>query len=307
MRIVFMGTPEFAVPSLRALNEEHRVVAVYTRPDSISGRGSALRPSPVSEAATALGLPVRHPTSLRDPGTVEELRALAPELIVVAAYGLLLPAEVLEIPPLGCINVHASLLPRWRGAAPIQWAILHGDEQTGVSIMRMEEGLDTGAYCRTVQVDVAQKGVEELTLELAEAGARALSDALRDIETDRCVWLEQDDGATTYAHKITKADVALVPQLDVVKALRRVRASSAQAPVRAVIAGRPVTVTAAREARTHVPEGGVLADRDTLLLGLKDGSIEIVGVKPDGKPLMAGADWARGLRLTGNEQWEGIQ
>jgi methionyl-tRNA formyltransferase len=306
MRIVFMGTPEFAVPSLRALASEHQVAAVFTRPDSISGRGSACRPTPVRDAATALGLPVLQPANLRDADAIEELRELSPELIVVAAYGLLLPREVLAIPPRGCINVHASLLPRWRGAAPIQWAILEGDEHTGVSIMRMEEGLDTGAYCRKVHVEVAQKGVEELALELAEEGARALRDALRDIQDDRCVWVEQDDSAATYARKITKADLALSPVLEVVQALRRVRASSAQAPARAAIAGRPVTVTDAREARTHVPEGGVLADRDTLVLGLKDGSIEIAGVKPDGKPLMAGADWARGLRLAGTEQWEGI-
>ncbi len=143
MRIVFMGTPQFAVPILERLVEEYEVVAVYTRPDAASGRGSKLLPPPVKTAAERLGVPVRQPESLKTPDAVAQIAADAPEMIVVAAYGMILPPDVLSIPMHGCINVHASLLPRHRGAAPVQHAILDGDTQTGISIMKMEEGLDT--------------------------------------------------------------------------------------------------------------------------------------------------------------------
>jgi methionyl-tRNA formyltransferase len=145
LRIVFAGTPEFSVPPLQALiDSEHQVVAVYTQPDRPAGRGRKLTPSPVKQQALDHNIPVFQPRTLRDQQAVAELAALAPDLMVVVAYGLLLPPQVLAIPPLGCINIHASLLPRWRGAAPIQRAIEAGDRETGVSIMRMEEGLDTG-------------------------------------------------------------------------------------------------------------------------------------------------------------------
>ncbi len=169
-----MGTPDFALPSLRTLFDDHDVVAVYTRPDAVSGRGTITRPSPVKRAATELGLTVEQPASLRDPATQRALAAYAPDVCVVAAYGLILPPDVLAIPHQGCVNVHASLLPRWRGAAPVQRAILAGDAVTGVSIMRMEEGLDSGPYCVVETVEVGEKNADEVTRELATRGPMRL-------------------------------------------------------------------------------------------------------------------------------------
>ena len=216
MRIVFMGTPEFAVPSLESLAEVHEVVAAFTRPDAVSGRGGKTRPSPVAEAADLLGIPVFKPVSLRTSEVQEHLASLRPDVIVVAAYGLILPTGVLGIPPLGCVNVHGSLLPRWRGAAPVQRAILAGDERTGVSIMRMEEGLDTGPYCAVDSTSVDEKNSEELTAELAIMGAALLISSLAAMDSAECVWCAQDDSLATYADKITRADVTLEPALDAV-------------------------------------------------------------------------------------------
>ena len=192
MRVVFMGTPAFAATILDDLAEQHDVAAVYTRPDAVRGRGKRLEPSPVKAAAERRGLRVLTPRTLRDEAAQRELASFAPDVICVAAYGAILPKEVLDIPRFGCLNVHASLLPRWRGAAPIERAILAGVEEAGVCIMRMEEGLDTGAYCvcRTAIVD--GKSASELTDELADLGSHALLTALVHVERGAAEWTEQD-------------------------------------------------------------------------------------------------------------------
>ena len=304
MRVVFMGTPSFAVPSLRALAERHEVVGVYTRVDAASGRGRTLRPSPVKEAALELGLPVFQPKTLRESETQAQMKALAPDIVVVAAYGLILPPEVLGIPRFGCVNVHASLLPRWRGAAPIQRAILAGDEITGVSIMRMEEGLDTGPYCEVASTSVAEKDVEELTDELAVMGAKALLTALDTMMDGTCSWTEQDEHLVTYASKIGKDDVTLTPDLTVDEALRRTRASSPQAPARVLLSGRGATVVDAVSSDESLDAGSVACTKQALLIGFKDGALLAERVKPDGKNEMAGCDWARGARLGDAARWE---
>lgn len=303
MRVVFMGTPSFAIPSLRALTRITDVVGVFTRPDAASGRGSKLRPSPVKEAAVETGLQVLQPRTLRDSDAQDRLRALAPDLVVVAAYGLILPREVLEMPQLGCVNVHASLLPRWRGAAPIQRAILTGDSITGVVIMRMEEGLDTGPYCLSGQTNVDDKSAEELTSELAGIGAELLVEALPSIDDGSCEWQEQDDSMATYAEKITKLDVALSPDLTADEALRRVRASSPQAAARASVAHRGMTVLEARRTDSSARSSEVVATTDGVVLGLSDGSIELLRVKPDGKAAMDASAWARGANLHPGATW----
>src|SRR3954466_10581696 len=179
MRIIFMGSPEFAVPSLNALVEAgHEVVAVYSQPPRPAGRGKGERKTAVHERAEALGIEVRTPRSLRDAEEQSRYRALDADLAVVAAYGLILPAPILEAPKMGCINVHASLLPRWRGAAPIQRAILAGDEVSGVTIMRMDEGLDTGPMLLKRALDIRGKNAGQVTDELAKLGAEALIDWL---------------------------------------------------------------------------------------------------------------------------------
>lgn len=303
MRVVFMGTPAFAVPSLEALATRSNCVAVYTRPDAASGRGAHLRPSPVKESAIELGLPVYQPTTLRDAEKIAALAGLEPDVICVAAYGLILPREVLEIPRFGCLNVHASLLPRWRGAAPVERAILAGDESTGVSIMRIEEGLDSGPYCIQSRVPLDGLSSAELTAILSEAGAEALLRALDAVASGAVRWIKQDDELVTYASKISKADVAIAPSLSAEEIVRRVRASSRRAPSRALVAGAGVTILAAQAAQAPVPSGAVAFDARTLLLGVADGAVRVERLRPDGKAAMSAADWARGTRLGAAAAW----
>ncbi|WP_343519334.1 methionyl-tRNA formyltransferase [Sphingomonas sp.] len=210
MRIIFMGTPEFAVPTLDALVDAgHDVVAAYSQPPRAGGRrGKALTPSPVHARAEALGIEVRTPLSFKkDPEAVAAFAALQADVAVVAAYGLILPVSVLEAPRLGCMNVHASLLPRWRGAAPIQRAILAGDEETGVGIMQMEAGLDTGPVRLEGRTRVAGKTAGELTAELAAMGARLMVQVLADPDAYPAV--AQTEDGVTYASKIDKAEARL--------------------------------------------------------------------------------------------------
>ncbi|HWC55914.1 MAG TPA: methionyl-tRNA formyltransferase, partial [Sphingomicrobium sp.] len=205
MRIVFMGSPDFAVPSLNALIEAgHEVVAVYAQPPRPAGRGKADRKTSVHERAEQLGIEVRTPRTLRDPDEQARFRALDADLGVVAAYGLILPKPILEAPKGGCINVHASLLPRWRGAAPIQRAILAGDKETGVTIMQMEEGLDTGPMLLAEKTACVGKSAGYLERELAGVGAKLLLRYLRD--PSAFAPAAQPEEGVTYAHKISKEE-----------------------------------------------------------------------------------------------------
>ena len=299
-----MGTPEFAVPSLRALAECHDVVAVFTRPDAVSGRGGKTRPSPVKSAAVALGIPVCEPRTLRDAEQIALVRSFVPEIIIVAAYGLILPLEALESAPHGVVNVHASLLPRWRGAAPVQRAILAGDEVTGVSIMRMEVGLDTGPYCLCLQTPIDDKDASALTAELAEMGATALLRALPTIADGSAAWIAQDESRATYAKKVSKADVSISPALPAADVVRCVRASLPAAPSRVVVGGRSLTLLAARLAAADVAPGRVACTKSALLLGVADGAVEVVRVRPDGRGAMDAAAWARGTRDLDGATWE---
>lgn len=302
MRVVFMGTPAFAVPSLQALAKRHEVVAVYTRQDRASGRGGAARPSAVKEAALALGIPVHQPSTLRG-DTVSEIAALAPDVICVAAFGMLLPPEVLAIPPHGCINVHASLLPAYRGAAPIQRAILAGDDEAGVSIMRMEEGLDTGPYALQRAIPADDLYAQQLESALAELGATALLEALELIEAGTVRWVPQDPERATYAAKVTKDDTALHPDLTVAEAYARVRAATRRAPARACVGDRELTVVRAHPLPPAVASGGVCMLDDTPTLGFADGCLALDTVRPAGKGDMSGRDWARGARMAADACW----
>ena len=211
MRVVFMGTPDFAASILIELKEQHDVVAVYTRADAVRGRGKKLVPSPVKEVALGANIPVFEPRTLRDEAEVERLRALDPDVICVAAYGMILPQAVLDIPKHGCLNVHASLLPKYRGAAPIERAILNGDDEAGVCIMRMEAGLDTGDYCICRSCQIAGMNAERLTGELADKGAYALLSALYDVEHGVQRWVKQAEEDATWAPKIEKGELNLNP------------------------------------------------------------------------------------------------
>ncbi|MGB5454154.1 MAG: methionyl-tRNA formyltransferase [Sedimenticolaceae bacterium] len=210
-RIIFAGTPDFSVPPLRALlASAHRVVAVYTQPDRPSGRGRKLSPSPVKELALDAGIPVYQPVNFKDPGAVRELQSLGADLMVVVAYGLLLPKSVLDAPRLGCVNIHASVLPRWRGAAPIQRAVLAGDGISGVTIMRMEEGLDTGPMFLIEEVPLAADETGgSLHDRLSVLGAEALMQALPGILDGSLVPEPQDESQTCYARKLDKSEAVI--------------------------------------------------------------------------------------------------
>ncbi len=304
MRVIFMGTPQFGVPSLQALAARHDIVAVFTRPDAVSGRGASTRPSAVKSVALSLGIEVREPRTLRDAEEVAYVRSLRADVAIVAAYGLILPSEILDIPRLGVVNLHGSLLPRWRGAAPVQRAILAGDTITGVSIMRVEAGMDTGPYCAQAKTPVADKNAPALMAELAELGSRTLLDALARILDGSAVWTPQDQSLVTYADKVAKSDVALSPGLTVHSIVRRVRASMPTAPSRAVLAGRGVTLLDARPAEEMLEPGTMASTKTALFLGASDGSVEVCRIKPDGKAEMDAAAWARGVNDLCGTSWE---
>lgn len=304
MRIVFMGTPAFAVPSLRALAGAHDVGLVLTRPDAVRGRGKRLEPSAVKAAATELGIDVLETKRITD-DVMAVIRAAEPDVIVVAAFGCILPDAVLEAAPLGCVNVHASSLPRWRGAAPIQRAILSGDARAGVSIMRVVHDLDAGAYCRQADVEVGEKSCPQVMGELAELGARELLTALDQMADGTAVWTDQDESKVTYAKKIEKAEMLLDPAATALYNRRRVQTSLDAAPARMAVAGKGVRVLAARVAEEGVAQGEVLVRHGRVIAGCADGAIELLRVKPDGKREMEASAWAAGLHQS-QLAWEHV-
>ena len=313
MRIVFMGTPDFAANILRELKEQHDIAAVYTRPDAVRGRGKTLEPSPVKKVALEAGIPVFEPRTLRDEDELARLRGFKPDAICVAAYGKILPQEVLDIPEHGCLNVHASLLPKYRGAAPIERAILAGEREAGVCIMRMEAGLDTGDYCVSRSCEIGGMNCAALTDELADLGARALLSALYAIEEGAVRWTVQDDAEATYAEKIGKGELNIDPADTVDVNLRRVRASGAAHPCRCAIAGKNVTVLEVErpqdgEGEALAAPGAVAFRAKRLFVGCADGALEIVTVKPDGKKEMNAAAFASGVQniKSGTMVWERI-
>lgn len=207
MRVIFMGTPEFSVPALRAIADRHEVVAVYTQPPRAAGRGQKPRLSPVHACALELGLPVRHPERLRDPADQQAFAALQADLAVVVAYGLILPQAILDAPRLGCLNIHASILPRWRGAAPIHRAIMAGDAETGVAIMQMEAGLDTGPVLAEARTPIApDETTADLHDRLAVMGARLIAQVLEDLPRPA---IAQAAEGVTYASKIDKSEARI--------------------------------------------------------------------------------------------------
>ena len=297
MRVVFMGTPDFAVPSLRELASRFEVVLVLTRPDAVRSRGKKLEPSPVKAAALELDIPVMEATRIT-PEVMDRLHEAEADIFCVAAYGCILPDEVLHMAPLGIVNVHASLLPRWRGAAPIQRAILAGDERAGISIMRIGHGVDTGAYCAQASCSVAGKTADELTAELAQLGADLLCDTLPALADETAVWTEQDESLVTHAQKISKAEMRLDPQESALVNLRRVLASSDAAPARCIAAGKPVRIMRAVAAdgdASMCAAGELVCQSKRIYIGCSDGALEITSVKPDGKRQMEASAWAAGL------------
>lgn len=280
LRVVFAGTPEFAVPCLSACRQPGvQVSAVYTQPDRPAGRGRALAASPVKQAALAGDIPVEQPETLKDPATQQRLRELAPDLMIVVAYGLLLPKAVLAIPRFGCWNVHASLLPRWRGAAPIQRAILAGDGESGVCLMQMERGLDTGPViaCRATPI-AAQETGGSLHDRLATLGAETLRVELARLVTTRVAPELQAQAAegVTYAHKLDKAEAVMDWQRSAAELERQVRAFDPWPVAEASLAGERVRIwSAIAQAGTGLPGEIIAATRDGIDVAAGSGVLRI--------------------------------
>lgn len=294
MRIIFMGTPQFAVPTLEALVAAgHDVVAAYSQPPRAAGRGKKLQPSAVHLAAEAHGIEVRTPVSLKDADEQAAFAALEADVAVVAAYGLILPQPVLDAPKLGCLNVHGSLLPRWRGAAPVQRAILAGDAMTGVTIMQMERGLDTGPMLATVETPVDSKTAGDLTAELAEKGAGLMVRVLADLGAYPPV--AQPEEGVTYAHKIEKAESRLDFTGDAVNVERQVRAFAPAPGAFFELEGERYRVLAAEVADVEGDAGETLDDALTIACGR--GSIRPVLVQRAGRPAMDAASLLRGRAI----------
>lgn len=302
MRIVFAGTPEFAVPTLEAIAaSDHRVAAVYTQPDRPAGRGRHTLAPPVKRRALELELPVRQPATLGDPEVRRALAGLQPDLLVVVAYGLILPPEVLAVPRLGCVNVHASLLPRWRGAAPVARAILAGDRKTGISIMQMDAGLDTGPVLLQQPCAIEPEDTTgSLTGRLAGLGARALIEALPGIETGSLLPRPQPRGGVTYADKLRKDEAAVDWHRSAVLIERQVRGLNPWPVAQTGLGDAMLRIWRARalpDAADEVPGTVVVADRDGIEVATGEGRLRLLEVQMPGGRRISGADLANSGRL----------
>ena len=294
MRIVFMGSPDFAVPSLNALVEAgHDVVAVYTQPPRPAGRGKAERKTAVHERAEDLGIEVRWPRKLRDPDAQALFRELGAELGVVAAYGLILPEPILEAPSAGCVNVHASLLPRWRGAAPIQRAILAGDEISGVTIMKMDEGLDTGPMLLRERLDIRGKNAGQVTEELSDLGARLLLAWLADPAPAQ----PQPIAGATYASKIDKAEARIAWTSGADEILRQVRAFNPVPGAWFEANGERIKLLEAVSGSDIFGHPGEVLD-DCLTIACGSGFIRPLKVQRAGRGVMAPGELLRGFSIS---------
>ena len=294
MRIIFMGTPDFAEPTLEALHEAgHEIVAVYTQPPRPAGRGKADRPSPVQVRAEALGIEVRSPKSLKSEEEQARMAALEPDALIVAAYGLILPQAVLDIPIWDCLNVHGSILPRWRGAAPVQRAILAGDEETGVTIMAMEAGLDTGDMLAVERTAIDGKDAGELTAELARMGARMMVEVLAD--PGAFLAEPQPEAGVTYAAKIDKAESRLDFGRMAGEVERQVRAFAPTPGAWFEHEGERIRVLAADVMDFEGPAGIVLDDQLTVACG--NGAIRPLTVQRAGRGVMTTAELLRGFSI----------
>lgn len=295
MNIVFMGTPDFAVPCLqKLLDAGYPVTGVFTQPDKPKGRGYKLVPPPVKELAMAHDIPVFQPASLRNDEAYELLKSCAPDLIVVVAYGKILPKRVLELPQYGCINVHASLLPRYRGAGPIQWAILNGESETGITTMYMGEGLDTGDMLEQVKTPIGEnETADELYTRLSKMGAETLLVTLQKLEADALLRTPQDDSLSCYAPILDKS---LCP-LDFNKTARelhnQIRGLSSWPAATTTYKGKRLKVYESRLVSMSGQPGEIL-DTKRFIVACKEGALQLVSVQYEGGRRMDGDAFLRG-------------
>ena len=300
MRIVFAGTPAFAAASLRAvIDAGHQVSLVLTRPDRPAGRGMKLTASEVKQLAQQHGLPVFQPPILKDAGVLQHIRGAGAEAMVVAAYGLILPRAVLDMFPSGCINVHASLLPRWRGAAPIQRALLAGDSETGISIMRMEEGLDTGPVYLMERVPIAAgETAGSLHDKLAALGGRTVAEALAGIATGSLEAHPQPDRGATYAAKILKEEAVLAWTAEAVELERRIRAFNPFPGASTMLNGEPLKIWRASVSGENGEPGRILhTDAEQILVACGRGALRLEELQRAGGKRMGSAEFLRGSPL----------
>lgn len=301
MNIIFAGTPHFAASSLAALlSAEHTVLAVLTQPDRPAGRGMQLTASPVKQLAIEHGISVLQPTSLKSEAIQQELSELKADVMVVAAYGLILPAEVLNIPRFGCLNIHASLLPKWRGAAPIQRAILAGDTETGITIMQMDVGLDTGDMLFKYPCPISGKdNAQTLHDKLADIGATAIVEGLQQLASNKIHPEKQDDGAACYAAKLSKQEALINWNLDAVVLERAIRGYFPFPVAHTVFKGTPIKLMRASVGlpETAVPGTILAVNKSEIIVACGQGTLALeVLQKPGGKPLPA-AQFVQGFPL----------
>ena len=309
MRIVYMGTPDFAVAPLKSIYDAgHEVVGVYTQPDRQKGRGKKFLPSDVKVEAESLGLNVYQPEKLREADVVEELRALNPEMIVVAAYGQILSEEVLSIPKYGCVNIHASLLPKYRGASPIEASILSGDEKTGVTIMYMAKGLDTGDMISSAEIEIGSHNTETLTKELSLMGAELIVKAISDIENGTAERIPQNDAESSYAPKLDKA-MGKMDFSETAESLeRKIRGLYPWPCAFTTFNGKGVKILGARvEGENINPETAgqvVEVGKKRLVIGTGKGNLSITMLQPEGKKAMDVVSFLNGYTVQVGDRFE---
>lgn len=306
MKIIFAGTPHFAASALAALLQQHEIVVVLTQPDRPAGRGMQLSPSPVKKIAENNGIPVLQPVTLKDKGIQLQLEEFKADIMVVAAYGLILPIQVLQIPKFGCLNIHASLLPRWRGAAPIQRAILAGDKETGITIMQMDEGLDTGdmLYKVTCPID-ANDTSQTLHDKLAELGAKAITDSLNKLETGNLIAIKQDEKLASYAAKLTKTESRIDWTKSASQLEREVRAYNPAPVAHSSIHNTTIKIWRASVSMTGGGEPGtVLAvNKDNIQVACGQGALYLeILQRPNAKALPA-AQFIQGFIIKAGDQF----
>lgn len=292
MKIIFMGTPDFSVPVLNALHQAHEIVAVYCQPPRPAGRGKADRPTPVHARALELGLTVRHPVSLRSEDAAKDFSDLGADVAVVVAYGLILPQQILDAPRLGCLNIHASLLPRWRGAAPIHRAIMSGDSETGICIMQMDAGLDTGPVLLRESTPIkADETTSDLHDRLAAMGSRMIVQTLADLPLPA---VPQSEQGVTYAPKIDKSEARIDWARPALEVDRLIRGLSPFPGAWCDAAGERVKLLRSRIASGQGKPGEVLTG---LTIACGEGAIEVTLAQREGKRPMSPADFLRGFSL----------
>lgn len=301
MKVVFMGTPDFAVPALERLIKEHDVVCVYTREPKLSGRGNKLNKTPVHLVAEANGIEVRTPKTLRNIDEQQKFAALKADVAVVAAYGLILPLPVLEAYSFGCLNLHASLLPRWRGAAPIQRAVEAGDAKSGVTVMQVAEGLDTGDMLLKGEVEITSTTTGgELHDKLALVGADLISAVLSDIKSFT-PQPQPQDGAC-YAAKIDKSECKLDFNQKAEVLCRKIRAFNPYPAMFFEYGGERFKVLEAHKAEKYAPAGTIIEENNSLLIACADGALNITQIQRQGKKLMSIGELLRGFHFTENSK-----